>query len=206
MFVQVIQGRVDDPKVLQAAIEQWIAEVSPGAIGWLGSTGGVTDDGRFIAVIRFQDADTARRNGERPEQDQWWKETSALFTDEPQFTDSEDVTVDGPGDPAKATFVQVMRGTGRDPGRAKQLMAQMSQDPAAMAAFRPDILGSVSATTDGGTGWTMVNYFTSEADAREGEKKEAPPEMAGPMAELGSLMTSEPVFFDLRDPWMHAPS
>ena len=148
MFVQVIQGRVEDPKAVQAAIDRWVADVSPGAIGWLGSTGGVTDDGRFIAVIRFQDADTARRNGERPEQDQWWKETSALFTDEPQFTDSEDVTVDTPGDPAKATFVQVMRGTGRDPDRAKELMAQ---NPDVMAAYRPDILGSVSATTDGGT-------------------------------------------------------
>ena len=203
MFVQVIQGRVDDPKAVQAAIDRWVADVSPGAIGWLGSTGGVTDDGRFIAVVRFEDADAARRNGERPEQDQWWKETSALFTDEPQFTDSEDVTVDTPGDPAKATFVQVMRGTGRDPDRAKELMAQ---NPDAMAAFRPDILGSVSATTDGGTGWTMAIFFTSEADAREGEKKEAPPEMAAQMEELGTLMTSEPVFFDLRDPWMHGPS
>ena len=203
MFVQVIQGRVDDPKAVQAAIDRWVADVSPGAIGWLGSTGGVTDDGRFIAVVRFEDADAARRNSERPEQDQWWKETSALFTEEPQFTDSEDVTVDTPGDPAKATFVQVMRGTGRDPDRAKELMAQ---NPDAMAAFRPDILGSVSATTDGGTGWTMAIFFTSEADAREGEKKEAPPEMAAQMEELGTLMTSEPVFFDLRDPWMHGPS
>jgi hypothetical protein len=203
MFVQVIQGRVDDPKAVQAAIDRWVADVSPGAIGWLGSTGGVTDDGRFIAVVRFEDADAARRNSERPEQDQWWKETSALFTEEPQFTDSEDVTVDTPGDPAKATFVQVMRGTGRDPDRAKELMAQ---NPDAMAAFRPDILGSVSASTDGGTGWTMAIFFTSEADAREGEKKEAPPEMAAQMEELGTLMTSEPVFFDLRDPWMHGPS
>ena len=72
--------------------------------------------------------------------------------------------------------------------------------------WRPDILGSVSATTDGGTGWTMAIFFTSEADAREGEKKEAPPEMAAQMEELGTLMTSEPVFFDLRDPWMHGPS
>ncbi len=203
MFVQVIQGTTDDAAALQAAVDRWVADVSPGADGWLGSTGGVTDDGRFIAIVRFQDAAAAARNSGRAEQDQWWKETSELLTGEVTFIDTEDVTVDAPGDPADSTFVQVMQGTGRDPDRAKELMAQ---NPDAMRAFRPDILGSVSATSEGGTRWTMVIYFTSEADAREGEKKEAPPEMQAQMAELGSLMTSEPVFYDLRDPWLHAPA
>jgi hypothetical protein len=199
----VIQGQVADAAALKAAVDRWVSDVSPGAAGWLGSTGGVTDDGRFISLVRFQDAAAARRNSNRPEQDQWWKETSTLFSDEPRFIDSEDVTVDTPGDPAKATFVQFMQGTGRDPDRARELMAQ---NPDEMAAFRPDMLGSVSVAYDGGTGWTMAMYFTSEADAREGEKKEPPPALRAQMDELGKLMTSEPVFFDLRDPWMHAPA
>src|SRR5689334_17501448 len=75
-FVQVIQGRVTDAAALQHQIETWAAELSPGASGWLGSTGGATDDGRFIAVVRFESEEAARRNSERPEQDAWWAQTA----------------------------------------------------------------------------------------------------------------------------------
>jgi hypothetical protein len=202
MFVQVIQGRVSDPAALRAAVDRWNAEVAPGASGFLGSTGGVTDDGRFIALVRFQDAAAAARNSSRPEQDQWWKETSQLFTGEATFKDSEDVTVDTPGDPAKATFVQVMQGRGSDPDRARELM---DQDSDKWAAFRPEILGSLGVGHEGGA-YTMAMYFTNEADAREGEKKELPPELQAQMEEMGKLSIGEPEFFDIRDPWLHAPS
>jgi hypothetical protein len=202
MFVQVIQGQVSDAAALKAAVDRWQRDIAPGATGWLGSTGGVTDDGRFIALVRFQDAATARRNSDRPEQDQWWNETSKLFTGEPSFQDSEDVTVDTPGDPAKATFVQVMQGRGSDPKRARELMAQDSDK---WAAFRPDLLGSVGVGHEGGA-YTMAMYFTSEAEAREGEKKEIPPELQAQMDEMSKLSIGEPTFYDIRDPWLHSPS
>jgi len=201
MFVQVIQGRVSDPAALKAAIDRWNAEIAPGASGWLGSTGGVTEDGRFIALVRFQDAASAARNSSRPEQDQWWKETSQLFTGEATFKDSEDVSVDTPGDPATARFVQVMQGRGSDPDRARELMGQDSDK---WAAFRPEILGSVGIGHDGGA-YTMAMYFTTEADAREGEKKEIPPELQANMDEMNKLSIGEPEFFDIRDPWLNAP-
>jgi hypothetical protein len=53
MFVQVIQGRVADPARVKAALDRWAEELAPDAEGWLGSTAGVTDDGRFIALARF---------------------------------------------------------------------------------------------------------------------------------------------------------
>jgi len=81
----------------------------------------------------------------------------------------------------------------------------MAQNPEEMAAARPDVLGSVYLTHED-DGWTMAIYFTSEAEAREGEKKEMPPEMAAVMEELNSLAIGEPSFFDLKDPWMDAPS
>ena len=56
MFAQVIQGQVGDAAALRGAIDRWVQNVSPGAIGWLGSTGGVTEDGRFIAIVRFESA------------------------------------------------------------------------------------------------------------------------------------------------------
>jgi hypothetical protein len=93
MFAQVIQGKTSDPDGLQAAIDRWIQELAPGAIGWLGTTGGTTEDGRTIAVVRFESEEAARRNSERPEQDQWWAETAKLFDGEATFRDSSDLLI-----------------------------------------------------------------------------------------------------------------
>jgi hypothetical protein len=81
----------------------------------------------------------------------------------------------------------------------------MADDTIDWQAFRPEILGSVSVGHDDG-GWTMALYFTSEEAAREGERKEPPPEMEQMMKEMQDITVGEPVFFDLRDPWLHAPS
>ena len=201
MFVQVMQGQTSDPQALRAAFDRWMTELAPGSAGWLGSTGGVTDDGRFIALARFESADAARRNSERPEQDRWWQETSRLFDGDVTFLDSEDVTVDVNGDPDRAGFVQVMRGRGSDPERAKELMGQDSDK---WAAFRPEVIGSVAVGHDGGA-YTMAMYFTSEAEAREGERKEPPPELAAQMDEMNKLNVGEPEFFDIREPWLNSP-
>ena len=201
MFVQVIKGRVADPARVKAALDRWAEELAPGAEGWLGTTAGVTEDGRFVAAARFESEAAARRNSDRPEQDRWWSETSRLFDGEPTFRDSSQVDVDTNGDPATATFVQVMQGRTSDPERARRMMAEDSTD---WSAFRPDMLGSVAAGHDGGA-YTMVMWFTSEAEAREGERKEPPPELKAQMEEMGSLSVGEPEFFDLKDPWMYAP-
>ncbi len=200
MFVQVIQGQVADPGQLRAALDRWMQELAPGAEGWLGSTSGVTEDGRSIALVRFESEDAARRNSERPEQDAWWAETAKLFTGEVTFSESSRVDVDVNGNPDEAGFVQVMRGRGSDPDRARELMAE---DSSKWAEFRPDIIGSVGAEHEGGA-YTMVLYFTSEEAAREGEKKEVPPELKGQMEEMDALNVGVPEFFDLKDPWLHS--
>ncbi len=201
MFVQVIRGQVSDADQARAALDRWMQDLAPGATGWLGSTAGVTEDGRFIALARFESEDAARRNSNRPEQDQWWTQTSKLFTGEATFRDSTDVTVDVNGDPNNAGFVQVMQGRGTDPDRAKELMGQNRDE---WAAFRPDVIGSVAAGHEGGA-YTMAMYFTSEAEAREGERKQPPPELAAQMAEMDKLSTGEPEFFDLNQPWIYSP-
>ena len=53
MFVQVIKAQASDPEQVHAQLDRWAQELAPGATGWLGSTAGVTDDGRFIALARF---------------------------------------------------------------------------------------------------------------------------------------------------------
>ena len=183
MFVQVIQGRTSQPQAFVDAFDRWKADLSSGATGWLGSTGGVTEDGRFIAVARFESEEAAMANSARPEQDRWWAETAQLLDGEAVFRNSTDVDVDVSGDPDQAGFVQVMQGRGSDPERAKQLMAQ---DADKWAEFRPDVIGSVTIGHDEGA-YTMVMYFTSEAEAREGERKELPPELQAQMEEMNKL-------------------
>jgi hypothetical protein len=133
MFVQVIRGQVSDPGQVRNALDRWAEQLAAGATGWLGSTAGVTEDGRFMALARFESEQAARRNSDRPEQNQWWMETSKLFTGEVTFRDSSDVDVDVAGEPDKAGFVQIMQGRGSDPERAQELMAQ---NPDEWAAFR----------------------------------------------------------------------
>ena len=202
MFVQVIKGQVADAEQARAALDRWARELAPGATDWLGSTAGVTEDGRFIALARFESEEAARRNSDRPEQDQWWAETAKLFTGEATFKDSSDVTVDLVGDPDEAGFVQVIQGRGSDADRARELMRQDSS--AAWAAYRPEILGSVAVGHEGGAS-TMAVYFTSEAAAREGERKQPPPELQAQMDELAALSVGEPEFFDLKRPWLYSP-
>jgi hypothetical protein len=201
MFVQVIQGKVSDASRVREQLDRWVSELAPGATGWLGSTGGVTDDGTLVLLARFESEEAAQRNSDRPEQGAWWEETSQLFTEEPVFRNSTSVDVDTPGDPGQATFVQVMQGRSSDPDRVRELMAS---DPTDWASFRPDILGSVSVGHEGGE-WTMALYFTSEEEARVGEQKEPPPEMQQLMEEMDALSVGEPAYHDIRDPWLHAP-
>jgi hypothetical protein len=201
MFVQVIQGRVTDPSQLRAAFDRWAEELAPSAPGWLGSTAGVTDDGRFIALARFESEEEARRNSDRPEQGQWWDETARLLSGEATFMDSTQVLVDVNGEPDQAGFVQVIQGRSSDPERARSLMGENSAE---WAEFRPDVVGSVSAEFSGGA-YTMAMYFTSEEEAREGERKEPPPELKAQMGEMDSLSVGEPEFFDLKQPWLYSP-
>ncbi len=201
MFVQVIQGRTSQPEALAEALDRWQAEVSPGATGWLGSTAGVTEDGRVVAVARFDSEEAAMANSTRPEQDAWWAETSKLFDGEVTFRNSVDVDVDVQGDPDRAGFVQVIQGRSSDPARARELM---NQDSDRWAEFRPEVLGSLAIGHEEG-GYTMVLYFTSEAEARVGERKEPPPELRAQMEEMNRLSIGEPEFYDLEQPLFASP-
>jgi hypothetical protein len=77
----------------------------------------------------------------------------------------------------------------------------MNQNAEEWAEFRPEVLGSLGIEHADGT-WTMALYFTSEAEAREGERKEPPPELKAQMEEMDRLSTGTPEFFDLREPWL----
>lgn len=201
MFVQVVQGKVSDAAAAREHFDRWVSDLAPGATGWLGTTGGVTDDGTLVVLARFESEEDARRNSDRPEQSAWWAEVEKVFSGTPEFHDSTHVELDITDDPNKARFVQVMQGRTTDPTRARELMSDDSVD---WTEFRPEILGSVSLEHDDDA-WTMATYFTTEDEARAGEQKEPPPQLAKMIEELMSVSVGEPAYFDLRDPWLDTP-
>lgn len=199
MFIQVITGRTSDRDGLRRQIERWEEELRPGAAGFLGSTGGVTDDGRFFMAVRFDSEDAARRNSAREEQGAWWAETEKYLEDA-TFQDSVDIMMLGGGGSNDAGFVQVMRGRIADQDKAPALMARFAELQPTMAERRPDVIGDVTVIHADGT-YSDIIYFTSEADAREGEKKEMPAEM---QAMFEDFMSALPIdeYLDLKGPWL----
>ena len=197
MFIQVIQGRVTNPDGVRGELDRWKAELAPDAEGWLGSTGGVTDDGRFIAVVRFQSEELARRNSDRPEQGAWWNETSKHLA-EVVFHDSDRVHTYKDGGSDQAGFVQVIQGHTED---MERLAALGRAQERTLAEQAPHILGmTVAEHADRPGDFTQTVYFTSEEEARRFERErpaESEPEILGLMSDLH--------YFDLRDPWLDSP-
>jgi hypothetical protein len=195
MFVQVIEGRVNDAEAVRRQLDRWDSELKPGASGFLGSTGGITDDGRLIMFARFESEQAAQANADRPEQGEWFAEMAKCFDGEPTFTNSTDVDTFLAGGSDDAGFVQVMRSKGIDRGRVAEMDALF--EPHAKT-WRPDLIGGLRVWTGPGE-CTEVNYFTSEAEARANEQKPPPPEAAAGFAEFEE-MTANTEFIDLHDP------
>src|SRR5262249_56322898 len=126
MFIQVVQGEVADEAGLGAAMDRWMRDLRPGASGWLGSTSDITDDGTFVAVVRFESEDAARRNSERPEQDAWWADTRKCFTGDVTFFDSSEVTTWLAGGSDDAGFGQGMAGHLPDPELRRATLEEYS--------------------------------------------------------------------------------
>ena len=176
-------------------------DLRPGATGYLGTASGVTDDGDLFALVRFESEEAARANSDRPEQGKWWAEFEKSLDGQLFVQDSSNVSVDSRDDFHSAGFVQIMTGQSSDPLRSRQLMADTRS---ARIAQRPDVLGQVVVEHGDGK-FTMAIYFTSEAEAREGENKALPAELQAQMQETMSLSIGQPEFLDLRDPWRDSP-
>ena len=197
MFVQVFQGGVKDPEGLRTSLDRWITDLGPNVDGWLGTTWGLYGDNEFIALARFASADAAKRNSERPEQGTWWAEVESSLEGETRFSDydGDDVILLGPGGSDAAGFVQIMQGRVVDVERERAMTRDFAQRP---MDFRPDILGGFAAIGDDGT-FAQAIYFTSEAEAREGEQKPMPADMQQ-MMEQSQANTTEISFIDLSSP------
>ncbi len=193
MFVQIIQGTVRDTELLEKQLDQWRKEIKPGAVGFLGSTGGVTGDGEAIVIARFESAEAARTNSERPEQSSWWAETAPAFDGEVTFRDCDDVDLMFDGGSEMAGFVQVMQGRAVDPKAMRAAGEAMEAD---LRQRRSDILGGIVAW-HGDREFTQVVYFSSEDDAR---KAEATMQDDSSSAEWDAMIDGPMRFIDLRKP------
>ena len=199
MFVQVIEGHVADREELKASIDHWHNELAPGSVGWLGSTCGVTADGMFVMLARFESAEAARRNSDRPEQHQWWMETAKLFAGDVTFHDSPDVLTFLEGGSDRAGFVQVIQGRSRDPERLSRMFDEATM--AQLRQARPEVIGGLVARYGDGE-FTQAVYFTQEAAAREGERQE---EFQQRYAEDMAPLMSDLRYHDLKQPWLYSP-
>ena len=193
MFIQVIQGKVNDADHLHREMERLRTEIKPGASGYLGSTGGVTPDGRGITLVRFDSEDAARANSDRPEQGAWWHEAVKAFDGEVTFHDCRDVDTAFAGGSNEAGFVQVIQGRAKDEEEMRRRAPQLEQQ---LHERRPDILGIVVGWHGDGT-FTEAVYFTSAEAARQGEAATENDELR---QEFMTLIAGEPTFFDLPTP------
>lgn len=200
MFIQVIQGRTDDEQGLRAASDRWLEELAAGADGWLGATYGVTDDGNFIGVVRFESEEAARRNSRRSEQGAWWTETERLFSGDVTFRDYTDVTLMLRGGSDDAGFVQVLQGRTSDRDR---MVALTEQAGPVLSSERPEIIGSTLAIAPDGQ-FTETVAFTTEEAAREAEARGLGAEANELMAQQSAVM-DDVTFLDLRRPWFVSP-
>ena len=198
MFAQVIEGRTDDVEGVRRQEERWRDELMSGVAGFLGSTTGVTSDGTYIAIVRFENEAAARRNADDPMHSGWWEETEKYLFDI-KVHESSDVELSFGGGSDAAGFVQVMQGQIHDLARLRELEQAATKD---VEQRRPDVIGSARILFDDG-GFTESIYFTSEAEAREGEQK-GMPEDSGPMDEWEAVVRVDR-YLDLTDPWLLSP-
>ena len=197
MFIQVFHGPCRRQDELKAVLDRWPVELGPDAVGWLGGTYGFTDDGEFVAVVRFENRAAAMANSERPEQGAWAEQLMAAFDGPVEFHDSDDVTLLFDGGSDEATFVQVIRGKVDDPERLRRLIAS---EPSELRRLRPEIIGATLALEPDGS-FTDTVAFSDEASARDGEAAEPPADVR---AELEFALAGA-TFYDLRHPWFGSP-
>jgi hypothetical protein len=201
VFIQIMQGKCTNEERMHQLSDEWRETMGPTAEGWLGGTYGVTDDGEFLGIVRFESKEAAARNSARPEQDAWWQKMQECFEGDVTFHDCDDVMLMLDGGSDEAGFVQVMQGRATDPEKFHRFNEQPMD---ALHEQRPDIIGGTIAMQP--DGWfTETIFFRSEEAAREGERKEMPEDMRKMWEEEMSLM-QDLTYKDLHHPWFASRS
>ncbi|WP_131738026.1 hypothetical protein [Actinomadura roseirufa] len=200
--VQIVKGRTRDAERLREAAERWYRDVAPGAKGWLGTTGGVTDDGLHIGVTRFASPRAAHRNDRRRAQARWWAETRDLFEGDVTVEMYTDVETFGRGGSDDAGFVQILQTRVRDREAVRPFIPDGAQR--ILNRRRPDMIGGLFCIRPDGF-CLGVAYFTSREAARKGEQTRMPPEYQSWRDEQMRYFDEDAVFYDLNLLWLQSP-
>jgi hypothetical protein len=201
MFIRIIQGRATNPPGIRRDLGRWQRLLAADADGWLGSTVGITDDGWSITVVRFASEAQARRNSDRPEQREWWRDASQHLA-RIAVHDASKVHTYGEGDAGEAGFVQVIQGHSDDLERIASLGRDQDK---VLARDAPHVLGmTVAEHADRPGDFTQIVYFTSEQDARQFDPV-PPAEADEPAQEERRRLMTKLRCFDLRDPQLLSP-
>jgi hypothetical protein len=164
MFIQVIEGKTSDPEGFRRVLEE--RRPAEGAIGLLGATTVIAPDGTVVTMARFESEEKAMQNSARPETAAFAEELQKHSDGAPTYHNCTEVDTFLAGGSNDAGFVQIMMGTAVDKKKAQA--AEQEATPM-LQKLRPDVIGGVTAWD--GDWWCQAIYFTSEAEAREGEKK-----------------------------------
>ena len=201
MFIQVIQGRATNPPGIRRDLGRWQRQLAADADGWLGSTTGITEDGWSITVVHFASEAHARRNSDRPEQREWWRDASQHLARVVSH-DAPKVHIYRDGGADQAGFVQVIQGHSDHLER----MASLARDQEeVLAREAPHILGvTVAEHADRPGDFTQIMYYTSEQNARRYDQ-DPPIEEDEPAQEERRRLLTNLRSFDLRDPQMLSP-
>ena len=201
MFIQIIQGKCRDADRMHRLTDEWREQLGPSAEGWLGGTYGITDDGEFVGVVRFESREAAARNSTRPEQGEWFTKMQECFDGDVTFHDCDDAMMFLDGGSDDAGFVQVIQGRVTDP---EKFRAFMSEPMDTLQEQRPEIIGGTIAMEP--DGWfTETVAFRSEEEARSGEMKEMPEDARERWDEAMSTM-QDVRYLDLHQPWFASAS
>jgi ribosomal protein S6E (S10) len=197
VFVWVLEGKVADPGEVGRQLARWGGEFG-GTPGYLGSTAGVTNDRRFLLLVRWESEEAGNELLRRREQQEWYEAFQASFDGAIEFAETGDVTTHIAGGSDAAGFVQAMKVSGVDRQRVE---AADREFESVAAQFRPDLIGGVRVWT-APDGFVEVNYFTSEQDARAGEEQVPPPEVTERFEEFMAMMR-DAEYFDFTEPFLH---
>jgi hypothetical protein len=201
VFAQVFQGRAKEATALWNRMEEWDRTIKPITTGFLGSTAGVSDEGEFIAIARFESEDIARRNSDRPEQGEWWAETEKHL-ENVRFYDCTEVETVFDGGSDDAGFVQVIQGRLQNEDSKSRWRLAEADAQGWLRQNRPDLIGGIRAWQ--GLDFSDFIFFTSEEEARIGEQKSPPADLGGGPEEWMSQV-EDLKFIDLKKPYFSSP-
>jgi hypothetical protein len=198
MFVWVLEATATDPREVGRQLGHWTNEFGD-TPGYLGATGGVTDDSRFLLFVRWESEEAGNELLTRPAHLAWYDEFQRSFDGAVEFAETADVTTHLAGGSDAAGFVQAMKVSGVDRQRVD---AADREFESIAPQIRPDLIGGIRVWT-APDGFVEVNYFTSEHDARDGESKDPPPELADAFADFMAMM-KDAEYFDFTEPFVHS--